>query len=649
MKQTVKELEAEIRRHNQLYFEKQAPEISDPDFDRLVEELRRRAPQSPVLTEIPSDKGTERFSEVRHGVPMLSLDKCYDDETLQNWMDKFEGDLLASPKIDGCAVALRYNADGELVLAATRGNGTVGEDITANAKMIGDVPLKIPLGPPLTKGGQGGFEIRGEIYMPLSIFNKDYKNDFANPRNLAAGAIKQKDPQKTKEYRLSFFAYDLIGVRLETEWDKIGFFRKNKIPTVESERIDKEEARATFERLLKKRGSWDYETDGVVFKINRCDEQTRLGSTAHHPRFAIAYKFQGDSGVTVLRDIEWSVARTGVITPVGVVEAVTLSGASVTRVSLHNVGLMKTKGIRIGAKVLMMRRGGVIPNLESVVEAGKGPAVEVPSLCPSCGAPTELRDDFLFCSKAKECRHARIANLKHFVQVVEMDGFGEKLIERLYEAGLLQDPADFYTLKAESLLEMERMGETLAAKLIDNIQGKKELPLDLFLRALGIRELAKQTSKLLAAQFGSLEALYRVTGEDLAKIDSVGPVIAREVVEGLKKKRPLIDKLLRHVKIVGVGPRAYPHSGDHGGSPLRGKKFLFTGTLLSMPRKEAEKLVESLGGTIASGVTKDLDYLVVGGGGGAGGKVEKAKELQNKGVKIATLSEGEFNTLTKKS
>lgn len=634
---TVKELEEAIRHHNRLYFELQKPEITDYEFDQLVLRLKKLNPDSPVLSEIPPDFSVEQkeFRKVSHTSEMLSLDKCYSEKEIQEWAEKFEGDLIASPKIDGCATEIRYNSKGELILAATRGDGMVGEDITANARMIRDIPQKIPSGPPFSKGGA---EIRGEIYMKLSVFKK-YKREFANPRNLAAGAIKQKDPRKTRDYQLSFFGYDILGLSLKSEGEKIELLKSFHIPTVEARQIPKEKMQGTYDYFLSKRDSWDYETDGVVFKVNQVKEQERLGFTAHHPRYAIAYKFQGDSGVTTLKDVEWSVARTGVITPVGVVDPVQLSGASVTHVSLHNYGLMKKLGLRKGSKVLMMRRGGVIPNLESVVEAGRGAAIEMPKKCPSCGFATELIDDFVYCTNKGGCRKAKMEELEHFIKVIECDGFGEKLIAQLYENGFVKDPADFYQLKREDLLELERMGEILATKLIGNIQAKRQLPLDLFVRSLGIRELAKHTSKILVREFKTLDRILKVGEEELSAIHTIGPVIAREVVEGLRKRRGVIEKLLRHVTLVGATPRT--------GSPLRegpffGKKFLFTGSLLAMERGQAEKLVEGKGGEIAGGVTQDLDYLVVGDGGGAGSKLDKAKKLQAKGGKVQILSEGEW-------
>jgi DNA ligase (NAD+) len=646
---SVVELEKEIRRHNRLYFEKNAPEIADYEFDRLVEKLRKLSPDSPVLNEIPSAPG-KGLKKVRHTSEMLSLDKCYNDDDLASWSEKFEGDVIAMPKIDGLAVELRYDSKGELVLAATRGDGMTGEDITANVRQIAAIPHKIHFNQRQRRvEGEGAtrapiIAIRGEIYMPLSIFKKSYQDEFANPRNLAAGAVKQKDPEKTKDYRLSFFGYDVLGLPLKSETEKFEQLKKFKIPLVEIKKMKREfaEMKEAYEHFLTKRENHDYETDGVVLKADSVAEQERLGATAHHPRYAIAYKFQGDSGTTTLKEVEWGVARTGVITPVGVVDPVELSGATVTHVSLHNAGLLRKLGLRKQARVVMMRRGGVIPNLESVLEAGRGTAIKIPKKCPSCGFPTEMKDDFLYCTNKDGCRKTKMEELEHFMKVIECDGFGEKLIEKLYDNGFVQDPADFFTLKKEDLLELERMGEVLATKLIANIQAKRQLPLDLFLRSLGIREFAKHASKVLAHHFGSLKEIQNVSEDELAEIHGIGPVIAREVVEGLKKKRVLIDKLLKQVDV--GAPLGAPKRGQPAG-PLQGKTFLFTGSLLAMERGKAEKLVEELGGEIAGGVTKSLDYLVVGDGGGAGSKLDKAKKLEAKGGKIKILSEKEWEKL----
>lgn len=626
---SVEELEKEVRKHNELYFVEHAPIISDEQFDKLVEELKRRKPDSTVLQQIGSDL-TPVGVKVAHEIPMLSLDKCYDDKTIESWAAKFKGGIVASPKIDGLAVSLKYGKDGSLVQAATRGNGFEGEEITANAKFVKVIPKKI---------GIKNVEVRGEIFMPLSIFNKDYKDQFANPRNLAAGAIKQKDPRKTGAYRLAFCAYDILGSSAATETEKRSILEAEHFPLVPGMQVDRNKLRKPFDEYMRRRSDFDFETDGVVYRADRIDEQDRLGSTAHHPRYAIAYKFQGDSEVTLLEDVEWSVSRTGAITPVAIVKPVVLSGATVTRASLHNVGMMRKLGVTRGAKVVMMRRGGVIPNLEEVVEK-KGKTIDVPKRCPSCGSLTELRDDFLYCTNSKSCVKSKIGELEHFVKTIECDGFGVKLIEQLYENSLVTDPSEFYTLTKDQLLRLERMGDTLAAKLLKNIAERRELDLDVFLRSLGIRELGKHAAKILAEEFGTLDRVLKVTEEELSAIHTIGDVIAKEVVEGLKAKRPLIDKLRKHVKVKGTATRR------RGGS-LSGKSFLFTGTMLAMERKKAQHMVEEEGGNAAQGVTKDLDYLVVGDGGGAGSKLDKAKKLQKKGGKVEIISESKFLNMVK--
>jgi DNA ligase (NAD+) len=623
------ELEAEVRHHNRLYFERLAPEIPDSEFDRLVEMLRRKAPDSPALTELVSDVRPTGV-KVRHETSMLSLDKCYGPEALAEWAEKFAGEAIASPKIDGCAVSLRYNAAGKLTCAATRGDGVTGEEITANARRIRAIPQEV--GKLARLGTAKGIEVRGEVYMPLSVFAR-YRGEFANPRNLAAGAVKQKDPAKTADHALSFFAYDLLGTSVAREDEKLKALAGAGFATIEWRRVARDKMQEAFEAFLAKRDAYDFETDGVVFKANEVAEQQRLGVTAHHPRFAIAYKFQGDAGTTTLLDVEWSVSRTGAITPVAIVEPVELSGAKVRRASLHNVGILQQLGVTKGARVLMMRRGGVIPNLESVVEPGKG-TVEVPTACPSCGAPTRLEDDVLLCTNSKACVQSKIGELAHFVKTVGIDGFGEKLIARLYEEGIVTDASEFYELTAEELLGIERMGETLAAKLLANVASKRELPLADFLQSLGIRELGKHVARILAG-FGALDRVQALTEEELAAVHTIGEVIAHEVVAGLRAKRRLIDKLTRHVKVLAEAPR-------RASGPLAGQSFLFTGKLLAMERADAQKLVEERGGIAAQSVTKDLDYLVIGDGGGAGSKLAKAKKLAAAGGKVKIIEEKEF-------
>ncbi len=626
---TVAEAEKIIRYHNYLYFEKNSPVISDYDFDRYVRRLKELAPDSKVLAEIPTEGG-ER-PKVKHLSPMLSLDKAYSAEEVLKWAGKFEGPMLASPKIDGLALEIRYDESGQLVLAATRGDGVQGELITENVRMIQDVPHQLDQGP---------VQVRGEVYMRLSVFRKRYQGQFANPRNLAAGALKQKDPEKTKEYDLSFFAYDSRGTTLESEQEKFKQLNDWGFKTVVCREVAREDIEAVYQEFLAQRDHYDYETDGVVFRVDRIAEQQALGATAHHPRWSIAYKYQGDSGVTILQDVEWNVSRSRAITPVGIVEPVELSGATVTRVSLHNYGMMKEKQLRVGDQVVMVRRGGVIPYLEAVKKAGKGRLFSAPKKCPSCGAKTEVRDDFLYCTNEVGCTQTRIAELEHFIKTAEIDGVGHKLIAKLYDEGLVSESADFYNLTVEALMGLERMGEKLASKLVRNIQGARSLGLANFLSALGIREIGRQVAIALAQHFGSFKAIQQADEETLTEVDMVGPVIAKELIEGLQYRADSIQRLLKEISI--EAPVMVAATG-----PLSGKKFCFTATLEAMSRNEAQQKVEFLGGSATSSVTKNLNYLVVGATGKAGSKLSKAQKLIDAGAELQVLDEAAFLKLVK--
>lgn len=624
----VAELEKAVRHHNDLYFKKAKPEISDAEFDLMVERLKVLKPASKVLEEVGSDL-SESGKKIEHSSPMLSLDKCYNQEDLTAWAAKLSGGVVASPKIDGLAIAIHYDAEGKLFQAETRGDGFKGDDITRNVLEISDIPRRIQ---------QGHVEVRGEVYMRLSVF-KRYAGDFANPRNLAAGAVKQKDSKKTGEYGLSFFGYEVLGRAIEEEIDNLRWLKKLGFTPIDAELLDNkpEELERAYQDLLGKRDKLDYELDGVVYKANLIADQVRLGASAHHPRWAIAYKFQGDSSASFLREVEWSVSRTRAITPIGIIDPVRLSGATVTRVSLHNYGLMKKMKVSIGAKVLVMRRGGVIPNLEQVLEATKE-IVEAPKKCPSCGFPTEVIDDFLYCTNAKGCRSTKIGELRHFVDVLEIEGFGEKMLEQLYDNGFVEDLPDFFRLTKDDILTLERTGDILATKLIDHIQSRRKIPLVIFIRSLGIHELAKSSSQLLVKNFRTLERIRSVTEEELAEIHGIGPVIAREVVKGLKEKAKTIDKLLKYLTI---DEKSAAKEGK-----LSGKSFLFTGKMATMERGSAEKAVEALGGEIAGGVSKDLDFLVIGSEGyqnrEKGNKWLKAEALIQKGAELKIVSEEEF-------
>lgn len=637
-----KELDALIRHHNQRYWDANTPEITDLEYDALVRELRAAWPEAPVLSAmgptvrpasaVPGASEVERLgSEVVHAAPMLSLDKAYSDEELNKWSDKLQGNLLCMPKVDGVACSIRYAANGSLELAATRGDGERGDDITANVRASALVPLVFP---------GGAAEVRGELYMRRSRFKEAYAEQFANPRNLTAGAIKQKDPRKAAAYKLSFMAYDLRGRGHRLESDKLDALKAAGFEVIPYEVVERAAGATAYLRMSAQRAAWDFEADGVVFKANATEEQERLGNTNHHPRYAMAYKFQGDSGETTLKDVEWGVSRNGTITPVALVEPVPLSGVTVGRASLHHAGFIGKLKLTMGARLLVMRRGDVIPHVEGVVADGPLPVL-LPQQCPSCGSPTRLDGDFLFCTTPATCPDALVGVLKHFTTVLDVQGVGEKLLANLLKRQLVKTPADLYRLTREELLTLDRMGETLADKILKNIEARRELELPTFLTALGIDELGPTVAGLLAQHHPSLEALRACTEEQLSTIHGVGPSIARSVVAGLRDRAPLVEALLRYVTLKMPARSLVT---DHA---LSGKGVVFTGTLVRMDRKEAQKRVVALGGRTPSGVTKDLDYLVIGveKDGAESSKLKSARKLQAAGSSLKVLTEDEFLTL----
>lgn len=630
---TAAELDLLVRRHDHLYWDLNAPEISDYDYDRLVRRLTELDPRSPLLSRVGGggEAARERLgAKVQHPVPMLSLDKAYTEAEVFAWADDFEGEVVGSPKIDGMAIAIRYDAEGNLALAATRGDGVRGDDVTANVREIPGVPRRLP---------EGDVEVRGEIYAPLSEF-RALAEQFANPRNFAAGTVKQKEGARENLARLRFFAYDLKGRDLQGERERRELLTRMGFTPVWGEVMPKSGMPAFYARVLAERDALDYELDGVVFKAERSDEQARLGATAHHPRHAIAWKFQGESGTSTLLRVEWSVARTGAITPVAILEPVKLSGATVTRCSLHNLNILRGLELKIGDRVVAMRRGGVIPNIETSLGGGTEP-VQAPAHCPACGRATIEREGFLYCTDPSTCRASALARLEHFAKVTEIDGFGAKIVDLLHERGLLVSPAHFYRLKVDDLGEVERMGETLAAKLVRNVSARRTLTLAVFLQALGLREVGRQVAQAIAAHVGSLPRLRAASEAEIGAIFGVGPVIAASVVQGLADAAELIDDLLTEVTVVA---EEAPAAGL-----LSGKKVVFTGKLQRFERKQAQALVKQHGGATPPQVTRDLDFLVVGdegsplfGQGARGGKLTEADRINAAGGTIRVIAEGEF-------
>ena len=514
----VGELEALVRYHDHRYWERNAPKISDVDYDRLVRRLQRLAPGSPLLARVGGGGEAARGrigDKVDHLAPMLSLDKCYEEEELLSWAASFEGPVVGSPKIDGMAIEIRYGADGNLSLAATRGDGARGDDVTANVREIPDIPRQLA-------GGAGEIEVRGEIYAPLSAFEA-VKEDFANPRNFAAGTVKQKDGKRAHLKLLSFFAYDVRGRAFASERDKRAFLACVGHRPAWSEDLERAALAEFTARVLARREALDYELDGVVFKADDVAEQERLGATAHHPRYAIAYKFQGESGVSRLERVAWNVARTGTITPVAIIAPVQLSGATVTRCSLHNLNILRRLGLKLGDQVVAMRRGGVIPNLEASLGGGDEP-VAIPETCPSCGHATEERDNFLYCSSPANCTASSLKRLEHFASAMDIVGIGERVVEELFKAELVSSPADFFRLQLDDLLKLDRMGEILARKLLTRIDARREVSRERLLVSLGI--------------------------------DGVGSIVARHLIEGLRGSRALLAQFDARVRVVACATEA---------------------------------------------------------------------------------------------
>jgi DNA ligase (NAD+) len=635
------ELEQLVRYHNAQYWDENDPEIDDPSFDKLVETLRSVEPNSPALDELGESVGgtpERRFETVSHVRPMLSLDKCYDDDTLTKWQSKIKGGFMVTPKMDGLACSIRYKADGSIEVCATRGNGKQGDDITANASQIKDIPTKLKK----TKVSGQVLEVRGEVYMRLSRFRKKYASDFANPRNLAAGAIKQKDPKKSGSYGLSFYPYDLLGTDIASEREKNEVMVEMGFPEPDGDIYVPEggDLAECFRKFDTDRDALDYEIDGVVMKADVVSEHERLGSTAHHPRYAIAYKFQGEGAQTVLQDVEWSVGRTGALTPVAVVDPVFVSGATVTRASLHNWGYLNKLGVKLGCRVEIVRRGGVIPHVERVL-SDSGKDVEL----PGGFGKLEVDGDFVYVdSSHPDILRRRFA---HFVKVIDVLGFGEKVINGLIDKGLVKNLADLYDLDEDKLTSLDRMGKKLATKLLAEIDAKKQLPLPVLLTALGIDEVGPTVAESICEEYPTLAKLRKAKSAEFMKLKGIGESIGDSLENGLAHMSDEIDALMDVVKI--KKPEAKPDPSAAGAHPLAGKSFVFTGKLASLDRKSAQQKVKDIGGKAPSGVTADLDYLVIGddgspllGSGNKSSKHKKADKLVDGGADLKIISETDF-------
>jgi len=657
----IRELREELERHNYRYYVEDNPVISDYEFDMMMAELIKLEGMYPdlVTPDSPSRRvggaPIKEFRQVRHSTPMLSLDNTYNRDDLAEFDGRIkklipgaEYDYMVELKIDGTAASLTYGDDGGLDVAATRGDGAVGDDITHNAKTIGSVPLRIRELPDVLKGIK--FDVRGEIFLPLKAFGKineerleEGYEPFANPRNAAAGSLKQLDPKNVAKRGLDMFVYMLVphggkavfGTQAESfeALKRMGFKVNPNVKLC----ADIDEVMGYCNYWEDKRDTLDYEIDGMVIKVNDLGLQERLGATGKAPRWAISYKFPAKQATTTVEGIIASVGRTGAVTPVAVLTPVPLGGVTVSRASLYNADNIKNLGINIGDKVLIERGGEVIPKVVKVVEKKSEGVFRLPDECPECGGEL-VREEGEAATRCinTACPAQLQKNIEHFASRAGMDieGLGPKVIVLLQSNGLVKDFADLYKLEAGQLESLERMGKKSAQNLVAAIEKSKDMTLDRLYFAIGIRQIGTRTAEILAEQYPSLDSLKHADIEELQKMNEVGPVVAQSIHDFFREEQNLvvIDKL----KAAGVRmeqeAKAAPKSAK-----LAGKTFVFTGAM-SIPRPEAEAMVKALGGKPTSSVSKKTDYVVAGADPGS--KYEKAKELG-----VTVLTEEEFKRL----
>lgn len=610
----VTELAALLRQYKEAYYNGE-PLVTDAAYDELEDELRRLEPGHPLLTSVGAPP-VEEWPKARHAIPMGSLNKAVNEAELRQWVARCDqlgaesglpsiaGDLLVTEKLDGLSLAVNYE-DGNLVSAITRGDGRIGERITENARRMKGVPAKLP-------GVTGS--IRGEIILKLSDMRRAFPGYESPPRNKAAGLSKRLDGQGTENLTVMF--YDLEGEEFATEKEKYERLEAMGLIVPWYTVTDLEGALAAHAAYVKKkRADLDYEIDGLVVRANDLRTQHLLGELGDRPRAAVAFKFPSMAKISKVIGITWETGPSGRVTPLANVEPVEIGGAKVQHVSLHNASNVERLGVGVGDEVLVSRRNDVIPYLEEVV-VKHGEVAAAPTTCAVCGEPITRRGEYLVCTNL-QCRAIVEGRLRRWVGVLDVQDLGEKLITQLVDAKLVSEPADLYRLTADDIAGLERRGALSGKKVIDNLHAKMPLPLPLFLAALGMDDFAYETAKLLvAAGFDTLDKLHALTLDDLAGIRGLGAIKAKNVVAGLAARKDEIQRLVdAGVKVVA------PSAGGGFG----GKSFCFTGTL-PRPRKEYEDLVEKHGGTVLSGVTKELDYLVLADPASGSTKAEKAKK-----------------------
>ena len=653
---------AQLDHHNHRYHVLDAPEISDAEYDALFDELialERTHPER-VTEDSPSQRvgaaPLAEFAPVTHAVAMLSLEKAATAGELQEWANRCRtrlGDeplaFCCEPKIDGVAVALVY-ADGRLALAATRGDGQTGEDITANVRTIAAVPLRLR-----GDGIPPRFEVRGEVYIAkrdFAAFNERARardeRTLVNPRNGAAGSLRQLDPKLTASRPLTMYCYGMGWIegdwRPRTQMEALERLAAWGLRTNPEAALlaDLHACQAYIDDIAGRRETLAYDIDGVVVKVNDLDQQQQLGAVTRKPRWAVAYKYPAEEATTQVLGVEFQVGRTGAITPVAKLAPVFVGGVTVSNATLHNMDEVARLDLRIGDRVMVRRAGDVIPQVASVIAERRpedAPAIALPESCPACGSPVARPEGEAVarCSAAPTlCPAQRKEGLRHFASRLAMDieGLGEKLIDQLVENGMVQAPADLYRLEAERLSELPRMGDKSARNLVDALLNSKSTTLARFIYALGIREVGEATARSLANHFGALDALRAATPEVLEVVPDVGPIVAEKIAAyfGNPDNAKAVDDLVES----GVAWPAIEAAADS--LPFAGQTWVLTGTLEQMPRKEAKEKLISLGAKVAGSVSAKTAQVVAGPG--AGRKLAKAEQLE-----VPVMDEAEFINL----
>ena len=647
----IAQLREKIRDHEHLYYVLDSPNITDAEFDKLIQQLKEMEAAYPQL--IVSDSPTQRvggkpregFVKAPHSSPMLSLDNTYNEAELWAWerrvhevSGRSDLDYVCELKLDGMSLALIYE-DGKLVRGITRGDGSVGEDVTLNVRTVRSIPLSVSTGRLKQAGISADFEVRGELLMPLAAFRRMNEereaqglNVFANPRNATAGTVRQLESRVTAERRLEFFAYLLLKNgrpfvdRHSTALmalDNAGF----KVNPNRKLAHSIEEVWSFIGEWEEKRDALPYEIDGIVAKVDRIALQEDLGFTGKAPRWAIAYKYAARAGITKLEDIRVQVGRTGKLTPVAMLAPVLIGGTTVRNATLHNMDEIDRLDVKIGDWVQVERGGDVIPKVTGVVADKQHPRgnkrFHMPEKCPECGTQvvrTEGEVDHR-CVNAN-CPAKLRESFLHFASrgVMNIEGMGDALVAQLTERGFVKNVADIYKLTKENLLSLERMGEKSAQNILDEIEVSKKLPLERVIYGLGIRFVGERTAQFLAKHFGSMSAFMDAGGEQLQEVTEVGPRIAESIVEffAIPANRRLVERL-------GEAGLTFKGQKKQRGTKLAGKTFVLTGTLTHHTRDEAKKMIEDAGGRVSGSVSKKTDYVVAGAE--AGSKLEKAQEL----------------------